>query len=67
MIGLREVKIFENFQAINLAIFLGIKLMQELIDRTEDETELQFLAQCVSHHRRTIGHTKKDYEKLNSF
>ena len=42
-------------------------LRQELIDRTEDETEIQFLAQCVSHNRRTIGHTKKDYEKLDSF
>ena len=39
--------------------------MQELINRTEDEIELQFLAQCVSHHRRAIGFTKKDYEKLN--
>ena len=43
----------------------GIKLMQELINRTEDEDELQFLAQSVSHHRKVIGHTKKDYEKLN--
>ena len=43
----------------------GIKLMQELINRTEDEDELQFLAQSVSHHRKAIGHTKKDYEKLN--
>ena len=42
----------------------GIKLMQELIDRTSDESQLQHLAQCVSHHRKLIGHTKKDYEKL---
>lgn len=40
--------------------------MQELIDRTQDEVDLQFLAQCVSHHRKAIGHTKEDYEKLNS-
>ena len=46
---------------------LGIKLMQELIDRTEDETELQLLAQCVSLHRKEIGFTKKDYEKLDMF
>ena len=45
---------------------LGIKLMQELIDRTKDEQELQYLAQCVTHHRKSIGHTKKDYEKLDS-
>ena len=37
----------------------GIKLMQELIDRTQDEEELQYLAQCVTHHRKLIGHTKK--------
>ena len=36
----------------------GIKLMQELINRTEDEDELQFLAQSVSHHRKAIGHMK---------
>ena len=42
----------------------GIKLMQELIDRTSDEVQLQHLAQCVAHHRKTIGHTKTDYEKL---
>ena len=46
--------------------FIGIKLMQELIDRTQDEVDLQFLAQCVSHHRKSIGHTKEDYEKLTS-
>ena len=45
----------------------GIKLMQELIDRTQDEMELQYLAQCVTQHRQAIGHTKKDYEKLDSF
>ena len=44
----------------------GIKLMQELIDRTQDEQDLQYLAQCVTHHRKIIGHTKKDYEKLAS-
>ena len=44
----------------------GIKLMQELIDRTQDEEDLQYLAQCVTHHRKLIGHTKKDYEKLVS-
>ena len=43
-----------------------IKMMQELIDRTQDEEELQYLAQCVTHHRKLIGHTKKDYEKLAS-
>ena len=42
----------------------GIKLMQELIDRTQDEEDLQYLAQYVSHYRKSIGHTKKDYEKL---
>ena len=42
----------------------GIKLMQELIDRTSDESQLQHLAQCVSHHRKLIGHTNRDYEKL---
>ena len=42
----------------------GIKLMQELIDRTQDEEDLQYLAQCATHHRKLIGHTKKDYEKL---
>ena len=40
--------------------------MQELIDRTKDEEELQHLAQCVTHHRQMIGHIKKDYERLNS-
>ena len=45
----------------------GIKLMQELIDRTQDEMELQCLAQCVTQHRMAIGHTKKDYDKLDSF
>ena len=45
----------------------GIKLMQELIDRTQDEMELQYLAQCVTQHRQAIGHTKKDYDKLDSF
>ena len=45
----------------------GIKLMQELIDRTQDEVELQCLAQCVTQHRRVIGHTKEDYNKLDSF
>ena len=44
----------------------GIKLMQELIDKTKDEEELQYLAQCVTQHRKAIGHTKKDYEKLNT-
>ena len=44
----------------------GIKLMQELIDKTNDEQELQYLALCVSQHRKAIGHTKKDYEKLNT-
>ena len=44
----------------------GIKLMQELIDRTKDDEELQYLAQCVTQHRKVIGHSKKDYEKLNS-
>ena len=44
----------------------GIKLMQELIDKTNDEEELQYLAQCVTQHRKAIGHTKKDYEKLNT-
>lgn len=48
------------------AFHLGIKLMQELIDRTQDEMDLQYLAQCVCHHRKVIGHTKKDYEKLSS-
>ena len=38
--------------------------MQELIDRTQDEEVLQSLAQCVSHHRKAIGHTKKDYDKI---
>ena len=33
----------------------GIKLMQELIDRTQDEEDLQDLAQCVSYHRKMIG------------
>ena len=40
----------------------GIKLMQELIDRTQDEMELQCLAQCVIQHRQAVGHTKKDYD-----
>lgn len=40
--------------------------MQELIDRTQDELDLQYLAQCVSHHRKLVGHTKKDYEKLST-
>ena len=26
------------------AVYLGIKLMQELIDRTQDEMDLQYLA-----------------------
>ena len=43
----------------------GIKLMQELIDRTQDEDDLQALTQCVSYHRKMIGHNKRDYEKLN--
>ena len=43
----------------------GIKLMQELLDRTQDEEDLQYLMQCVSYHRKLIGHTKKDYEKLD--
>ena len=42
----------------------GMRLMQELIDRTEDEEDLQHLTQCVSHNRKLIGNTKKDYEKL---
>ena len=40
--------------------------MQELIDRTQDELDLQYLAQCVSYHRKLVGHTKKDYEKLST-
>ena len=44
----------------------GIKLMQELIDKTSDEEQLQYLAQCVTQHRKAIGHTKKDYEKLDT-
>ena len=55
-----------NFLILILFAFEGIKLMQELIDRTQDEKDLQFLAQCVSHHRKSIGHTKEDYEKLTS-
>ena len=47
-----------------LLYFLGIKLMQELIDRTQDEEVLQHLTQCISQHRKNIGHTKKDYKKL---
>ena len=39
--------------------------MQELIDRTQDELDLQYLAQCVFHHRKLVGHTKKDYLKLS--
>ena len=46
--------------------YSGIKLMQELIDRTQDKEDLLHLAQCVLHHRKAVGHTKKDYEKLGS-
>ena len=61
-----KVKSFVNDLAVvNDGAERGIKLMQELIDRTEDEAELQHLAQCVSHHRRFICFTKKDYEKLD--
>ena len=44
----------------------GIKLMQELIDKTNDEQELHYLALCVTQHRKAIWHTKKDYEKLDT-
>ena len=40
--------------------------MQELIDRTQDELDLHYLAQFVSHHRKLVRHTKKDYEKLST-
>ena len=39
----------------------GVKLAQDLIDRTEDEDQLQALAQVVAWHRSSYGHTKKDY------
>ena len=57
--------LLNDLAVVNDGAERGIKLMQELIDRTEDEAELQHLAQCVSHHRRFIGFTKKDYEKLD--
>ena len=57
--------LLKDLAVVNDGAERGIKLMQELIDRTEDEAELQHLAQCVSHHRRFIGFTKKDYEKLD--
>ena len=38
--------------------------MQELIDRTTDEEQLQYLVWCVEDHRKSVGHTKKDYCKL---
>ena len=44
----------------------GIKIMQVLIDKTNDEQELQYLAQCLTQHRKVIEHTKKDYEKLET-
>ena len=64
----REVDVIKWIFPILIFYSIGIKLMQELIDRTQDEGDLQFLAQCVSHHRKAIGigHTKEDYEKLTS-
>ena len=50
---------------VNVGAERGIKLIQELIDRTQDEDDLQALTQCVSYHRKMIGHNKRDYEKLN--
>ena len=63
---IRARDFIDQLQVVNDGAERGIKLMQELIDRTHDETELQHLAQCVSHHRKLIGHTKKDYKKLQS-
>ena len=42
-----------------------MELMQELIDKTNDEQELQYQALCVTLHRKAIEHTK-DYEKLDT-
>ena len=56
----------KQLMVVNDGAERGIKLMQELIDRTQDEEDLQYLAQCVTHLRKLIGHTKKDYEKLAS-
>ena len=41
----------------------GVKLAQEMMDRTKDEDQLQALAQVVAWHRSLYGHTK-DYMGL---
>ena len=64
--GAERGKSCDILYSISFLLSSGIKLMQELIDRTQDEQDLQFLAQCVSHHRKSIGHKKEDYEKLAS-
>ena len=62
----REVDVIKWIFPILIFYYIGIKLTQELIDKTQDEVDLQFLGQCVSHRRKDIGHTKEDYEKLTS-
>ena len=54
-----SITTYKKFIYLNV----GIKLMQELFDRPEDEEELQYLVKCVSHHRKIVAHTKKDCEK----
>ena len=53
-----------NLAVVNDGAERGISLLQELIDRTQDEDQLQALAQVVSWHRQTYGHTKEGYACL---
>ena len=62
--GVQAKDFVRQLLTINDGAERDIKLMKELIDRTQDEQDLQYLAQCVTHHRKKIGHKKKDYEKL---
>ena len=54
-------KYINNLAVVNDGAERGVKLAQELMDRTEDEDQLQALAQVVAWHRTSYGHSKKDY------
>ena len=54
-------KYVNSLAVVNDGAERGVKLAQDLIDRTEDEDQLQALAQVVAWHRSSYGHTKKDY------
>ena len=53
-------KYVNSLAVVNDGADRGVKLAQEMMDRTKDEDQLQALAQVVAWHGSLYGHTKKD-------